>query len=85
MKITQPRLKMPALALYVSDGSTAWRPAGATRHAARLLVESNEGDRFLRNIDVPCVFAIAKRRKCEHVVAKRICQELTQKPEYPKE
>ncbi len=52
MKVTQPKLKMLALDLYVSDGSTAWRPAGATRYAARLLEESNEGDRFLRNIDV---------------------------------
>jgi len=60
LKITQPRLKMPALALYVSDGSTAWRPAGATRHAARLLVESNEGDRFLRNIDVPVFSQLRK-------------------------
>jgi len=48
LKVTQPKLKMLALDLYVSDGSTAWRPAGATGHAARLLEESNEEDRLFR-------------------------------------
>jgi hypothetical protein len=37
--VIQSKLKMLALDLYVSDGSTAWRPAGATRYAARLLEE----------------------------------------------
>jgi len=51
---------MPALALYGSDGSTAWRPAGATRYAARLLEESNEGVAFYATSTFPVFSQLRK-------------------------